>query len=128
MILKRELISIQDDPEKGETRVGKLRLDAIANAACRRSQSGADRRISEGRRGDRIQRSKPGRKVRLDAAGLDCTRVREPEQEAAGPTARLYSEGDRVEPSAGGAVDPPVPGDGHGGERGLSEAPVSPVV
>src|ERR1035441_2811812 len=84
MILKPNPFPIQDDPEKVETGVGKLRQDAIANAECRRTSTGPDQRVFEGQLWDRIQWTEPGRTICLDATSPDRARVRRSKQKAAG--------------------------------------------
>src|ERR1035441_155340 len=84
MILKPNSFPIQDDPEKVETRVGKLRQDAIANAECRRAFPGPDQRVFEGQPWNRIQWTEPGRTICMDSARADRARVRQSTQEAEG--------------------------------------------
>src|SRR5450631_333514 len=128
MILKPKSIPTQDDPENGKVGVGELRQDAIADAECRRAESGADQRVLEGQPWDCVQRARPRRNICLDTAGSDRAGVRQPGQDGARGSSRLYHESNWAEPAAGGAADSDVPGDGEGRATAVSTAAVSAEV
>src|ERR1019366_8075156 len=69
MILKQDLIPIQDDPEnvKGQ---GVPRSDANTYAERRIADLGADPGVSQGQRDHRVPRPEPGRIVRLGGTSL----------------------------------------------------------
>src|SRR5450759_1868218 len=74
MILKQDLIPIQDDPEnvKGW---GVPRPDANTYAERRSAERRADSRVPPGQRDHRVPRPEPGRIVRLGGAGPGGTGV-----------------------------------------------------
>src|ERR1035437_2401904 len=121
MILKRDLIPIQDDPENGRCRVGMPRGNAHQNAECRESNAVADRRVFEGQRRDGIRWRKPCRNVRLGAADARPSGIRPSGEEAARSDPRLPEQSDGAEPGADHATDPGVSRDRSG--RGKSIPP-----
>src|SRR4051812_18360762 len=70
MILKRDLIPIQGDPENVRRRGG-LRRDASTHAERRSAHPGTDSRVPQRQSADRIQRSKPSRVIRVRGEGAD---------------------------------------------------------
>src|SRR5271169_2161601 len=119
MILNPSWIPMQDDPEKAETGVGKLRQDAIADAECRRAPAGADQRVFEGQPWDRIQRAKSGGAVCLDTASSDRARVCQPRQKTAWTDSRLHQQGRRTQSTASDSVSANVSSHGEGRGHGL---------
>src|ERR1035437_9257455 len=108
MILKQDLIPIQDDPENVKRR-GVPRPNANTYAERRRAHRGTDSRVPQGQRGHRVPRPEAGRIVRLGAASLGGTGVCHAGQEAARSGAGLHRQDDRAEPTPGHTVDPQVP-------------------
>jgi hypothetical protein len=109
MILKRDLIPIQDDPENGRDRVGALQGNVHTNAECRGSFTEPDRRVFEGQRRDRLQWSEPGGGVRMDPTNSDRTRVRASAQEGTGCDPGLPEQGDWAQSGADHAFNSVVP-------------------
>ena len=110
LILKRNLIPIQDDPEKGGGGVGVLQRDAHANAECRDAESGSDPGVPQAQPGDRVHRAKPGRGIRLGAADVGGPGVCPVRQETARQAPGLYPEGDGAQSAADCAAGWNVPG------------------
>src|ERR1017187_5756740 len=81
MILKQDLIPIQDDRETVKRR-GVRRPDANAHAERRIADRRTDSTVPHGQRNDRIQRPESGRVVRLGGASAGGTGVRYTRQEA----------------------------------------------
>src|SRR5205807_5437018 len=69
MILKQDLIPIQDDPENVR-RWGVPRPDAITYAERRSADRRTDSSVPQGQRNHRVPGPEPGRFVRLGAASL----------------------------------------------------------
>src|SRR5271165_2458276 len=115
MILKRELIPIQDDPENGGW-LGSLRPGANTHAERRGPDEGTDSGVPERQRGNRIQRAKPRRALRLGAAGFGGARICRARQEAAGTDSSLHRQDDGTQPATSDAADPQV------SRRGVVEA------
>src|ERR1039457_4313233 len=68
MILKRDLIPMQDDTENGGGLTGELRPNARTHADRRDIESRSDQPVFETGRHHRICRAEPRRKVRVCAA------------------------------------------------------------
>src|SRR5580692_12354980 len=124
MILKQNLIPMQDDPENGRNRVGKPLGNAHQNAECRESDKFTNQRVFEGQRGDRVQRAKPRGGVHLGRKDACRPGVPAATEEAAGCDPGLLEQGRRVEPGADYATDSSACPDRKSGGEGLSAAAV----
>ena len=124
MILKRELIPIQDDRENGGGGGG-LRPDANTHAERRCTHPGTDPRVPQRQSIHRIHRPKPSRVVRICAAGVGRSGVRPAGQEAAGSGSGLPEQGHRAEPAADDATDSQIPPGGRGGSGSVPPAAFS---
>src|SRR5580692_850446 len=124
MILKQNLIPMQDDPENGRNRVGKPLGNAHQNAECRESDEFTNQRVFESQRGDRIQRSKPCGGVHLGRKDACRPGIPAATEEAAGRDPRLLEQGRRLEPGADYAADSSPCSDRESGGEGLSAAAV----
>src|ERR1039458_7548391 len=89
MILKRDLIPMQDDTENGGGLTGELRPNARTYADRREIESRSDLPVFETGRHHRICRTEPCRKVRVCAAITGRPRVCSTRQEAAWRDPRL---------------------------------------
>src|SRR5450759_1069843 len=100
MILKRDLIPMQDDPENGGGSTGELRPNAGTYAERRDTESRSDQPVSGIGRRHRVCRTEPRREVHVCAAIADSARVCPARQEAAWGDSRLPAQNDRIEPAA----------------------------
>src|ERR1035441_2437196 len=108
MILKRDLIPMQDDTENGGGLTGELRPNARTYADRRDVESRSDQPVFGTGRHYRICRTEPRRKVRICAAIAGGARVCTARQEAARRHPRLPEQNDRIEPAADRAADSDV--------------------
>src|SRR5437764_8795365 len=113
MILKRDLIPTQDDPENVRRRGG-LRPDANTHAERRSTDQKTARRVFEGQRRDRVPSPKPGRTVRLGPGSISRAGIRCAGQETAWSDSSLPEQNHRTQPAASDAMDPPIPAGGRG--------------
>jgi hypothetical protein len=120
MILKRELIPIQDDRENVRERGG-LRSDATTHAKRRSADPGTDPRVPRRQSCHRIQRPEPGRAVQICGTSFSGSGVCRARQEAAGDDPLVLKQSHRAQRAANDAVDSQVlPG---GRDRGGSVSP-----
>src|ERR1035441_5345568 len=94
MILKRDLIPMQDDTENGGGLTGELRPNARTYADRRDVESRSDQPVFGTGRHYRICRTEPRRKVRICAAIAGGARVCTARQEAARRHPRLPEQND----------------------------------
>src|ERR1035438_2824247 len=104
MILKRDLIPMQDDTENEGGLTGELRPNARTHADRRDIESRSDQPVFETGRHHRICRAEARRKVRVCAAITGRARVCTPRQEAARRHPRLPEQNDRIGRGADRAV------------------------
>jgi hypothetical protein len=105
MILKQNLIPMQDDPENGRNGVGKPLGNADQNAECRESDTFTNQRVLEGQRGDRVQRAKPWRGLRLGRKDACPAGVSSATEEAARRDPNVFEQDRRTEHGADYAAD-----------------------
>jgi hypothetical protein len=124
MILKQNLIPMQDDPENGRDRVGKPLGNAHQNAECRESDKFTNQRVSESQRGNRVQRSKLRRGVHLGEKLLVAQEYQQQRKKQRGAIRAYLSKVAGFEPGADHAPDSSACPDGESGGEGLSAAAV----
>jgi hypothetical protein len=117
---------MQGDPENDTGNAGvQKRPDANTDAERRGPDRAADGRVFDRQRGDRIQRGKPGRDLRVDRAAAGGSGVHGAEQGAAGRDPEVCEQSNGAEPAADHAADPKLRTDGQGGTEGKPAVPVS---
>src|SRR5260370_13721847 len=121
MILKPGLIPIQDDPENVRRR-GVPRPDADTHAERRGTHPGTDASVPPRQSRDPIQRPEPSRAVRVCAALVGGSGVRQATQEAARSDSSVPEQGHRTELAADHPLDPPMAPE-WGGEGPAVAAP-----
>src|SRR5258708_921333 len=124
MILKPDLIPIQDDPETRGGGVGVLRLDASTYAERREPDGRADQRVFESQWRHRVCGPKPCRDLRLDGADAGAAGIQQTRPQATRCAPGVFEQGDRAEPAADHAAGAEVRADGKSEGEALPAAPL----
>src|ERR1035438_2294222 len=127
MILKRDLIPIQDDPEKMRSQ-GVWRPVANTHGERRNADRSTDPGVPQRQPGDRVRRAEPRGTVPVGAASAGGPGVRGARQEAAGYGSSLHEQSHGAEPAPDDAADPAIPGRGCGDRGGVPTPKLSEQV